>query len=113
MQLEFAVLSWDWSMRQLCDQLLSAAAMLDEVRDREHLDAVAVRELAELGQARHRAIGIHDLADYRGGIEARELAQVDGRFGLPGAAQDTALGVAQGQDVAGARKVAGLRIGVN
>ena len=62
------------------------------------------RELHQVGQARHRAVVVHDLADHAGGRQAREPRQVDGALGLAGAPQHAALARAQREDVAGARR---------
>ena len=40
------------------------------------------REVAQLRQPRHRAVFVHDLADYAGGIHAGDARDVHGRFKL-------------------------------
>ena len=45
----------------------------------------------EVGQARHRAVVVHDLADDAGRVEAGEAREVDRRLGLTGAHEHAAL----------------------
>ena len=78
-----------------------AAAVGDEVGDRADLDAVALGEGDEVGEAGHRPVLVHDLADHAGGVEAGEAGDVDRRLGMAGADQHAAVAGAQREDVAG------------
>ena len=71
----------------------------------------AVRD--EVGDAGHRPVLVHDLADHAGRIEAGEAGEVDGRLGLAGALEHAAgLGL-QREDVAGLDQVARRGLGVD
>jgi len=72
------------------DQRLGTHPVLDQIGDRNEGQAVTLRELRELGNARHGAVFVHDLADDTGGVETRNPRQIDGRLGLTGAHQHPA-----------------------
>ena len=82
-------------------------AVADEVGYRDHLQAVAGAEFAELRHPRHGAVVVHDLADDAGGGQAGETGEVHGRLRLAGAHQHAAFARAQGKDMAGPRQVLG------
>ena len=46
-----------------------------------------LRELHEIGLARHGAVVLHDLADDAGGLEPGEAGEIDRAFGLTGSHQ--------------------------
>src|SRR5438128_2068039 len=93
------------------DEPLALGAMADELGDADDLQVMASRELLQLGQAHHRSVRVHQLADGGDGIEPAEAAEVDGSLGLSGAHEDAALAGAQGVDVAGHHEVVRLGIG--
>ena len=64
------------------DQLLVPAAVGDQIRDRDHLEAVALAVRLEVAHSRHRAVVVHDLADHPGRDQAGEPGEVDRRLGL-------------------------------
>ena len=66
-------------------QLLAATAITDEIGDRDDDELVLVREALEVGQARHRAVVVHDLREHARGLEAGEAGEVDGGLGVAGA----------------------------
>jgi len=68
---------------------------------------VDLGEFLELRPPRHRAVGIHDLAQHAGRPQRREPAQVDCRLGVAGARQHAAALRAQRKDVPGPREVRG------
>ena len=72
------------------DELLVAAAVLDQVGDRDHLEAVELAVADQVLDPRHRAVLVHDLADDAGRREAREPRQVDRRLGLARALEHAA-----------------------
>jgi len=65
-------------------------------------------KVAQLGQTRHRAVFVHDLANDAGGIHAGDARDVHGRFSLPRTNQHAALLRAQRKDVAGRARSCGL-----
>ena len=73
------------------DEVIVFAAIGDEVGDGADLETVKLRELHEVGQPRHRAVVVHDLADHAGRIEPREPRDIDGGFGMAGAHQRAAV----------------------
>ena len=54
-----------------------AAAVVDQVGDRDHLEAVPLAEGHEVGHARHRAVLVHDLADDAGRVRPGEPREID------------------------------------
>src|SRR3990170_1314262 len=92
------------------NQSLAPDAVADDLRDSDDLDSVAFGEAFEVRQARHRAIGSHDLAEGAHGLEPGHAAEVHGGLRVTGADQHTAVANSQGIDVARHRQVAGLRI---
>ena len=62
---ERAVLGRERSFGDTLDQRLGPAAMVDQIGDGADLEPVRLREHDEIGQARHRAVVLHDLADHR------------------------------------------------
>ena len=57
------------------------------------------------GDAGHRPVVVHDLADDAGRVQPREAREVDRRLRLAGALQDAAGPRAQREDVAGLDEV--------
>ena len=94
------------------DMALVPAAVADEVVDRDHRQAVLVRELPQLGRTLHRAVVVDDLDQHTRGGQPGQLGQVDGRLGVAAAHEHPALPVAQWEDVSGARQVPRLGRGV-
>ena len=92
------------------DQRFGAAAIVDQVGDGADLQTVRVGELLQVGQARHAAVVLHDLADHGRGREARQLGEIAARFGVTGAHQHAAVLRLQREDVAGLHQIGGLRI---
>ena len=108
-----AVLGGDGLDRRLAHQVVVAAAVGDQVGDGADLQPVALGDGDEVGQARHRAVLVHDLADHARGVEPGEPGDVDGRLGMPGAHQDAAVAGAQREDVARRRDVLRTRARVD
>src|SRR5215207_1288241 len=61
--------------------------ILDDLGHRHQLDVVFFGEFLEVGDARHRAVLFHDLADHTGRLEPGEPGEVDGGLGLACALQ--------------------------
>ena len=80
--------------------------MLDQVGDGADLQAVLGGEQLQVGQARHGAVVLHDLADHGGGRSAGHRGQVAAGFGMAGAHQHAAVDRLQREDVAGLDQVA-------
>ena len=63
----------------------------------------------QVGDPRHRAVLVHDLADDARGRETGQSGEVDRRLGLPRALQHTTRARAQREDMAGLDEVVGGR----
>src|SRR5690606_16883393 len=92
------------------DGRVAFQAVRDQVGDRADQQSVLPGERADVGQAHHRAVVVHELRDRRGRLEAREPAEVDGRFGVTGPPQHAAVTGAQWADVAWPGEVGGPRV---
>ena len=86
-ELELAEPGREARLGDAAHELLHAAAVLDEVADRDDPEVVLLRDIDELGYARHRAVLRHDLAQHAGVLEPREPHEIDGRFRVPRAAE--------------------------
>ena len=87
---ELAVLGRQPHRRAALDELLVAAAVLDEVGDGDHLQPVPLAVRDEVGDAGHRPVVVHDLADDAGRVEPGEPREVDGGLGLADALEHAA-----------------------
>ncbi len=112
--MKLAVPGGDSGLGDPHDVLLVLAAPRDEVGDRDQREFVLVREHAQFVGAGHFALVLlrDDLADDAGGTEVGHAGEIDGGFGMPGAAQDTALLGTQRHDVAGPGEVVGAGVGI-
>jgi hypothetical protein len=72
------------------EQLLRAAAVLDQVGDRTDLEAVLACEHDEIRQPRHRPVVLHDLAQHRRCREAGKAHEIAACLGVAGARQHAA-----------------------
>ena len=70
------------------------------------LEPVALRERDQVGQPRHGAVVVHDLADDACRIEPGEAGEIDGGLGMAGADQHAAVLGDQREHVAGRYHVA-------
>ena len=91
-------------------EALGTAAMGDQVGDGAELQAVALREGDEIGQPRHRAVIVHDLADHARRVEPGQARDVDRGLGVPRAHQRAALARQQREDMARRGDVVARRI---
>ena len=87
------------------DQGFVGAAVGDEALDRADTQAVFTGEGDEVGQAGHGAILADDFATDAGRLEAGQACEVDGRFGVAGAAEHPAGLRPQGEGVPGRDEV--------
>ena len=108
-QVERAVIGRQLHALLELDQLFAAAAILDQVEDGAELELVLFLELEQVGQARHGAVVLDDLAEDAGGIEAGEAREVDRRLGVAAALQHAARLGAERENVAGLDEIARLR----
>ena len=79
--------------------------MGDQIGDRAELQVVALGERHQVGQARHGAVVVHDLADHRRRIQAGLAGDIDRRLGMAGADQRAAFARHQREHVAGRHDV--------
>ena len=111
---ELAPLRRDRRLGDALDQLLALAAVTDEVGDGDEQELVLRAEALQIGQACHVGLLLVDhLAQHAGRVEAGHARQVDGRLGVTGALEHTALAVAKRVDVTGACEVAGTSAGID
>ena len=95
----------------LLDQRFGATAVLDQVGDGADLQAVLGGKLLQVGQARHGAVVLHDLADHGGRRAAGHGGQVATGFGMAGAHQHAAIDGLQRKDVTGLHQILRARAG--
>ena len=105
------MLGLDLAQVDALDRVFGGEAVTDQVLDRAHLQAVFAREHFQLRPPRHRAVGMEDLDQHAGRLEAREQREVARRFGMAGAVEHATGLRHQREDVAGLRQVgaAGIR----
>ena len=82
------------------DQMIVAKPVGDEIGDGGDLEPVTLGEGDEVGQPRHGAVVVHDLADHAGGIKSGKPRDVDGGLGMSGADKHAAILGDQREDVA-------------
>ena len=97
--------------RHVVDQGIVLQAVVDQVGDRRDLEAVFNGEGFQVGQARHTAVFVHDLANDAGRPQTGQPREVDRAFRLAGAHQHTALARAERKDVTRHDEIFGPRIG--
>ena len=83
----------------LHDAVVLAADRRSDPRWRRSSGSCDFGEAREIGHARHRAVVVHHFADDGRGIEARQLREIDRRFGMAGADEDAAFAGDQRKDV--------------
>ncbi len=92
---------------------LRAEAVGDEILDGDDLQAEALSDLPQLGKASHRTILVDDLDECGYGLQACQTGQVNGRFGMPRAAQYPLVASTQWADVTRTGQIARGDIGVS
>ena len=80
-------------------QRFIAAAVLNQIGNRADLQPVLRGEKLQIGQPRHRAVGIHDFANNGSGRAAGHARQIAPGLGVPGAHQHAALHGLNGKHV--------------
>src|SRR5215213_9542667 len=78
---------------------LVAPAVLYDLGNRYHLNAVLFAEPLKVGDASHRAVLVHNLADHPGRFEARKTREVYRPLRLPSPLQNAARTSPQGEDM--------------
>ena len=109
--LELAELGGQPRGGNLPHQPLVLHPVLDQVGDGDERKMETLRQSAQLGHARHRAVARHDLANDTGRRQAGEACQIDRRFGVAGADEDASLTRAQRKHVTRAQEILRLRVG--
>jgi hypothetical protein len=84
-------------------------AIADQIGHADDLQTVDAGELAQLRQARHRPVFVHDFADDAGRIKSGDPRHVDGRFRLSGSHQYPTFFRAQRKHVTGPGQVLWFR----
>src|SRR5262245_13999051 len=90
------------------DEAFTLAAVLDEILDGAHFEAVLTSEVLELRHAGHAAVGLQDLADDRRLLTPREPGQVGAAFRVSGAHEHPSILSTQTVDVPRTRQIACL-----
>ena len=90
-----------------------AAAVGDQVGDRDHLQPVPRAVAGEIADPRHRAVVVHHLADHPRRVQPRQAREIDRRLGLAGALEHAAGAGLQREDVAGLHEIARVGLGVD
>ena len=109
-QAERAVHGLDLTLGDAHHERLRAAAVLDEIGDRADPQMMLRGEVDEIGQPRHFAVLLQDLADDRGGREPGEAREVAPGFGVAGAHEHAAFLRHQRKDMAGLHEVPRARV---
>jgi hypothetical protein len=109
---ELAVLGRKLHLGLSLDELLGAPPVGDQILHRAELEPVLRTELDEIGDAGHRAVVLHDLADHACRREAGKTGEVDRALGLARALERPTGTGAQGEDVARLHDVARAHAGV-
>ncbi len=103
----------DHALLHLANQAFGAAAVGDQVGDRAELEVVALREGDQIGQAGHRAVVIHDLADDAGRVQPGEARDIDRRLRMARAHQGSPFARHQREHMTRRRDVVARRLGVD
>src|SRR5262249_23096534 len=85
---------------QPLNELLASASKLDQVFDAGDFQAMPPGKPHQLRQPRHRSVLAQDFADHAYRAAPGELHQINGRFGMPCALQNTTRSSAQWKDMA-------------
>ncbi len=93
-------------------QSLAAAAVGDEGGDGADAELMFLGKGAEVREACHGAVWVHDLDDDTGGMETGEAGEIDSGLGVAGAAENAAGFSHERIDVTGLNKVLGYGTGV-
>jgi hypothetical protein len=91
--------------------MLVGQPVADQRLHGDHFQSVPGAEFDELRHARHGSIRIHDFADDAAGLKSAHPGQIDGRFGLSGAHQDSAFPRPQGKHVPWTGQIPGTGLG--
>ncbi len=89
------------------DELVVAAAVGNQIGDGADFHPVGLGEGDQIGQARHRPVVVHHLADHPGRIEPRQARDIHRRLGMARAHQHAAVLGYQRKDVPRADHILG------
>ena len=89
-------------LRDALDELLVPHAVRDEIFDRHEFEIVFFCEFAQVVQAHHRAVVVHDLANDACRFETGKPREIDRGFGLTRAHEHAAVARAQRKGMTGA-----------
>ena len=92
--------------------MVVAQAIGDQVGNGGDLDAMALGECDEVGQPRHGAVIVHDLADHPRRVETSEPRHVDGGLGVAGSDQHAAILGDQREHMTGPHEIGGAAVAV-
>ena len=87
------------------DEAVPRQAVLDDLLDRAHLEAVLRADGLQLGHAGHLAVVVDDLDEDRARVQSGQPREIDRSLGLPRAHQHAAVARPQRVDVAGTNEV--------
>ena len=110
---EFAVRRGQARGCQAAHVLLVLHPVVDDVGDRDDLQAMADGELIQVRQPGHGAVFVHDFADHGGRGHAGDGRQIDGRLGLAGTFENAAGAGSQGENVTGSQEIGGSSLRVD
>src|SRR5690349_20523440 len=102
-------LSWKTRFRNTMHESLTLQSMGNELRNRDEREIVFFRELLELGTTRSGAVFIQDFTDDSRRIESCEAREINSRFCVTNALQNSTVARAEWRNVAGSTKVGGNR----
>ncbi len=97
--LEVAVVGWEGDGLLEVDESFGVSSVFDDLGDGAGFELVFFLIVAEVSDASHGAIFVHDFADDGGGWEFGKLGEVEGGLGVPGTAEGAAWSCFERKDV--------------
>ena len=104
-QVEVAPLRRQFHLLLLTDEGFGFDTIGDEILNGDNFNAVAFSDLHQLGHASHGTVGVDDFDERTDGLQACQLRQVNGGFGMAGTHQHTAVAGTQRVDMTRAAEV--------
>ena len=87
----FADLRREFGRCNTTNQTLMLHPVLDQAVDGEHFQTVLRGESHQLFATCHRSVFVHHLADHTGRFQTRQATEINGRLGMSGPFQNSAL----------------------
>src|SRR5690606_3679011 len=112
MQFKLAELARKRAPEDAFDELLAMMAILDQLRDRDHLEVEPLLELHELRNARHGAVVVEHFAKHAARPLAREEREIDRRLRVARSLEHAAGTGAQRKHVPRLHELIWMRLGV-